>query len=36
VGSELTAAEAQRSQIDAFGIAYEGKTGLSSKFAWAA
>jgi hypothetical protein len=36
VASELTAAEAQRSQIDAFGIAYEGKTGLSSKFAWAA
>jgi hypothetical protein len=36
VGQELTAAEAQRSQINAFGIEYEGKTGLSSKFAWAA
>ena len=30
-------AEAQRSEIDAFGIAYEGKTGLSSaEFSWAA
>jgi hypothetical protein len=36
VGSELTAAEAQRSKIDAFGIAYEGKSGLSSDFSWAA
>jgi hypothetical protein len=37
VGSDLTMAEAQRSQIDAFGIAYEGKTGLSkSSFSWAA
>ena len=27
VGSELTAAEAKRSSINAFGIAYEGKTG---------
>jgi len=36
VSSELTAAEAQRSQISAFGIEYEGKTGLSSRFAWAA
>jgi hypothetical protein len=36
VGSELTAAEATRSSIDAFGISYEGKTGLSSEFAWAA
>jgi hypothetical protein len=37
VGSELTAAEAQRSSINAFGIQYEGKTGLStSEFAWAA
>ena len=35
-GSELTAAEAKRSKIDAFGIAYEGKSGLSSEFAWAA
>ena len=29
-GSDLTMAEAQRSQINAFGIEYEGKTGLSS------
>ena len=37
VGSDLTMAEAKRSQIDAFGIKYEGKTGLSkSEFAWAA
>lgn len=36
VGSELTAAEATRSKINAFGIEYEGKTGLSSPFAWAA
>jgi hypothetical protein len=36
VASELTAAEAKRSRIDAFGIAYEGKTGLSSPFSWAA
>ena len=37
VGSELTAAEAKSSRISAFGIEYEGKTGLStSKFAWAA
>jgi hypothetical protein len=37
VGSDLTMAEAKRSQIDAFGISYEGKTGLSkSDFAWAA
>jgi hypothetical protein len=36
-GSDLTMAEAQRSQISAFGIEYEGKTGLStSRFAWAA
>jgi hypothetical protein len=36
VGSNLTMAEAKRSRIDAFGIAYEGKTGLStSEFAWA-
>jgi hypothetical protein len=36
-GSDLTMAEAKRSQIDAFGIKYEGKTGLSkSDFAWAA
>ena len=37
VASELTIAEAQRSRIDAFGIQYEGRTGLStSEFAWAA
>ena len=36
VGSELTAAEAKRSSISAFGIEYEGKTGLSSEFSWAA
>jgi hypothetical protein len=36
-GSNLTIAEAKRSKIDAFGISYEGKTGLSSsEFAWAA
>jgi hypothetical protein len=36
VASELTAAEAKRSKISAFGIEYEGKTGLSSPFSWAA
>ena len=37
VGSDLTMAEAKRSRIDAFGIQYEGKTGLStSEFSWAA
>jgi len=37
VASELTAAEAKRSKINAFGIEYEGKTGLStSEFSWAA
>ena len=36
-GSDLTMAEAKRSRINAFGIEYEGKTGLSSsEFAWAA
>ena len=36
-GSDLTMAEAKRSQINAMGIEYEGKTGLStSEFAWAA
>jgi hypothetical protein len=35
--SEFNAAEATRSRINAFGIEYEGKTGLSaSEFAWAA
>ena len=36
-GSTLTVAHATRSQIDAFGISYEGKSGFSSdSFAWAA
>lgn len=36
-GSELTISKATHSRIDAFGIAYEGKSGFSSsKFAWAA
>ena len=36
-GSNLTVAEAKRSKIDAFGIQYEGKSGLStSEFSWAA
>ena len=36
-GSELTIAKATRSSIDAFGIAYEGKSAFSkSHFAWAA
>jgi hypothetical protein len=34
-GANLTMAEAKHSHIDAFGIRYEGKTGLStSGFAW--
>jgi hypothetical protein len=37
VGSDLTMAEAKRSRINAFGIQYEGKTGLSkSEFSWVA
>jgi hypothetical protein len=37
VASEFTAAEAKRSNINAFGIQYEGRTGLSqSHFSWAA
>jgi hypothetical protein len=37
VGSDLTMAEAKRTKINAFGISYEGKTGLSkSTFSWAA
>ncbi len=37
VAGELTVAEARRSSIDAFGIRYEGKTGLSTaEFSWAA
>jgi hypothetical protein len=36
-GSEFNAAEAKRSRINAFGIEYEGKSGISaSEFAWAA
>jgi hypothetical protein len=36
VASEFNAAEAKRSKIDAFGIQYEGKTGISqSQFSWA-
>jgi hypothetical protein len=36
-GANLTMAEARSSRIDAFGIAYEGKTGLStSEFSWTA
>jgi hypothetical protein len=36
-GSNLTIAEATRSSINAFGISYEGKTGVStSEFSWAA
>ena len=37
VGSDLTMAEAKRTRINAFGISYQGKTGLSkSPFSWAA
>jgi hypothetical protein len=37
VASDLTMAEAKHSRINAFGIQYEGKTGLStSEFSWAA
>jgi hypothetical protein len=37
VASNLTMAEAKRSNINAFGIEYEGKSGLStSEFSWAA
>ena len=36
-GANLTMAEARRSRINAFGIQYEGKTGLStSDFSWSA
>ena len=35
-GSNLTMAEARRSRINAFGIQYEGRTGLSTaEFSWA-
>lgn len=37
VGSELTISHATRSQIDAFGVRYEAKSGFSaSEFAWSA
>ena len=37
VASDLTMAEARTSRINAFGISYEGKTGVShSSFSWAA
>ena len=37
VGSDLTMAEARRSRINAFGIEYEGRTGLSTAtFSWSA
>jgi len=37
VASDLTMAEAKHTRINAFGISYEGKTGLStSEFSWAA
>jgi hypothetical protein len=37
VAPDLTMAEARRSRINAFGISYEGKTGVSTaEFAWSA
>lgn len=37
VASDLTMAEAKHSRINAFGISYEGKTGVShANFSWAA
>ena len=37
VASEFNAAEARRSKINAFGIEYEGKSGIStSELSWAA
>jgi hypothetical protein len=37
VGSDFTISEAKRSKISGFGIAFEGKSGLSkSEFSWAA
>jgi hypothetical protein len=36
-GPELTVAHATRSDIDAFGVSFEGKAGFSrSQFSWAA
>jgi hypothetical protein len=35
-GSELTIARATRSNINAFGIEYEGRAGFSRPFSWAA
>ena len=37
VSAELTVSKATRSRINAFGIEYEGKSGISaSEFSWAA
>jgi hypothetical protein len=37
IASDLTMAEAKSSRINAFGIEFEGKTGLSTaEFSWAA
>jgi hypothetical protein len=37
VASDFTVSKATRSRINAFGIEYEGKSGLStSEFSWAA
>ena len=37
VAPDLTMAQARRSRINAFGIEYEGKTGVSTaEFSWAA
>jgi hypothetical protein len=35
-GCELTISKATRSRISAFGVEYEGKSGFSSQFSWAA
>jgi Protein of unknown function (DUF1326) len=35
-GSELTIGRATRSDISAFGVEYEGRSGFSSAFSWAA
>jgi hypothetical protein len=35
-GSELTISKATRSRINGFGIEYEGKSGFSAPFSWAA
>jgi hypothetical protein len=36
VGSDLTNAHATRSQIDALGVSYEGKSAFSRGFVWTA